>query len=725
LSRRRKSAQSAADIRRPARRGSREPAVPLAKAASPLSQHVLVAAAVCLIALLAYSNSFRGGFVFDNHSLILEDPRVQQASAENVQLILQHTYWWPKGETRLYRPVTTLSYLFNYSILDDRDDPSGYHWFNFFFHALNVVLLFVLCLRFLRKLWPAAFIAGLWAIHPVLSESVTNIIGRSDLLAAASTLGGFLFYLKSTESTGSTRFAWLAALAASTFIGVFSKESAVAIFGVVVIYELTWWKERHELRGLLLGCAAMAPALLALFYQRSVVLSGSAASDAAFLDNPLIGANFITARLTAIAVMGKYLWLLLWPAHLSSDYSYAAIPLAKGGPTNGFAGMAVLLVIVAAVWQFRRNRLVFFFAAFAFITFFPVSNLPFLIGTIMADRFLYLPAIAFAVCLVLAVYFVAERLGKPTAAPVVLCLILAALCIRTWRRNLDWQDDLALWTSAARTVPQSFKVHAALANVLFQSDPTHRNLPRVLEEADKSIAILDPIADAQNSQVVFADAGLYYMTDGLLLSQPASDKQTPDAGASLPAFERAQQLLKRGVAIDQTLYAGFLKKERALGKADTEIPRPAFGRLYANLAENSLRLGESKTAHGAAVYARSVDPENLGNYLVLSKILVAEGHKEEATVALAEGIVVSGGRAPELLQELRELYATGLDPQGCGIVQVSHGEYLNNSCETAHKDLCRASAELVSIYRQKLRPNAANRTKQYAVTLGCPAEPAN
>jgi protein O-mannosyl-transferase len=692
---------------------------------SPLSKYVLVAAALCLTTLLAYANSFRGGFVLDNHSLVLEDPRVRQVTSENIGLILQHTYWWPKGETRLYRPVTTLSYLFNYAILDDRDDPSGYHWFNFFFHALNVVLLFLVALRFLKRLWPAAFIAGLWAVHPVLTESVTNIIGRSDLLAAASILGGFLFYLKSTEATGSERFAWLAALAVSTFIGVFSKESAVAILGVVVVFELTWWKERRQLRGLLLGCAAMAPALLALFYQRSVVLAGSASSEAGFLDNPLMGAHLITAKLTAMALMAKYLWLLIWPAQLSCDYSYAAIPLAKGSLANWLAWVIVLLVGAAAAWQFRRNRLVFFFAAFAFITFFPVSNLPFLIGTIMAERFLYLPAMAFAVCLVLAVYFVAERLGKPKAAPAILCLILAALCMRTWRRNMDWQDDLSLWTSAAQSVPQSFKAHAALANALFQADPTHRNLSQVIEEADKSIAILDPIPDAVNSEVVFADAGLYYMTEGALLSQPGSDGGNPTAEASLRAFERAQQLLKRGVLIDEALYADFVKKERALGKPDSEIPKPAFARLYETLAENSMRVGDAKTAYDAAVYARRLDPENLGNYLLLGKILVAEGRKEEATLPLVEGIVVSGGRAPELLRELQQLYATGLDPQSCGIVRAPQGEFLNNSCETAHNDLCKASAELVSIYMQKLRPNAANRTKQYASTLGCPADSRN
>src|SRR5580692_4402518 len=70
----------------------------------------LAAAGLCVLTLAAYSNSFSAGFVFDNRGLLLEDPRIREASAENIGLILQHNYWWPYGESSVYRPVATLSY---------------------------------------------------------------------------------------------------------------------------------------------------------------------------------------------------------------------------------------------------------------------------------------------------------------------------------------------------------------------------------------------------------------------------------------------------------------------------------------------------------------------------------------------------------------------------------------------------------------------------------------
>src|ERR1019366_4695885 len=204
----------------------------------------LAAAALALLTFLAFSNSFSAGFVLDNTGLLLRDPRIREVTSENIRLILQHTYWWPTGEAGLYRPFTTLSYLFNYAVLGNAQNPAGYHWINFLLHLGNVFLVYALARRLLSEFWPAFFAAALWAVHPVLTESVTNMIGRSDLLSAMAVLSGFLIYLESTESAGWRRLAWLAGLMAVTAVGVFSKESSVVIVGVIALYELIWWKER-------------------------------------------------------------------------------------------------------------------------------------------------------------------------------------------------------------------------------------------------------------------------------------------------------------------------------------------------------------------------------------------------------------------------------------------------------------------------------------------------
>src|SRR5438093_465077 len=83
----------------------------------PRLRHTLAALALGAMTSLAYSNSFQAGFALDNKRLLLKDVRIQEATGQNLRLIFKHTYWWPYGESGLYRPITTLSYLFNYAIL--------------------------------------------------------------------------------------------------------------------------------------------------------------------------------------------------------------------------------------------------------------------------------------------------------------------------------------------------------------------------------------------------------------------------------------------------------------------------------------------------------------------------------------------------------------------------------------------------------------------------------
>src|SRR5262249_32656812 len=147
------------------------------------SQSLFAMASLAVLTLLAFSNSFSAEFPLDARGLVLQDSRVHEATSQNIQAILQHSYWWHRGPSGLYRPLTTLSYLFDFAVLGYGEQGAGYHWTNLLLHLANVWLVFALGKRFFERFWPAVFLAGLWSVHPVLTESVTNIAGRPDLLA--------------------------------------------------------------------------------------------------------------------------------------------------------------------------------------------------------------------------------------------------------------------------------------------------------------------------------------------------------------------------------------------------------------------------------------------------------------------------------------------------------------------------------------------------------------
>jgi len=569
------------------------------------------------LTLLAFSNSFHSGFVLDNKGLLL-DPRIREVTPENTALILKHTYWWPTGEAGLYRPFTTFSYLFNYAILGDGDQPAGYHSLNLVLHLGNVLLAYVLALRLIRRVWPSVFIAALWAVHPAATESVTNIVGRADLLAAMAVLSGFWMYLKSTEAKGWARAVWLAGLTFVTTMGVFSKESAVAILPLIVLYELVWWKERRPHRALLYGSIATMLPIAVMLYQRSVVLAASPRAEFPFTDNPIVGADWGTGRLTAVKVMARYLWLTIWPEKLSVDYSYNQIPLAHGAAEDWLACLVVLAVAISIVLLYRCNRACFFLACFAFLNFVPASNLFFPIGTIMADRLLYLPSLGLLSCLVIAIYTIARKPQLSALVSIALALIAAGFTVRTWVRNRDWQSDLSIATADVRSSPNSFKLHRLLAASLFESDPAHSNIEQVIAEQEKSLALIDSLPAKLSPPDVYRQAGYYYLVQG-------EHGRVEKAPAS---YKRALQALLRCLEIDQVS-----RPSSALSWGDSEA--------YLLLSIAYLRLGDADHAYDAVSKGRSLDPLNPQMYRQLSDVLAHERRNEEANIAFMQASAIT------------------------------------------------------------------------------------
>src|SRR3954468_16884448 len=214
------------------------------------------AAGLALLCLVVYGNSFGVGFALDNRQLVLRDPRVHAFTRDNLSLILQHTYWWPYGESGLYRPLTTFSYLFNYAILGNADRAAGYHWFNLLVHTANVLLFWRVSRRITGDRWTAVAAAALWAVLPLSTEAVTNIVGRADLLAATGTLAALLVYLPMRTPD----LPRLLAVAAALTLGVLSKESAVAAVGVLAGAELLQWRRRESVRRVVaVGAICAAP----------------------------------------------------------------------------------------------------------------------------------------------------------------------------------------------------------------------------------------------------------------------------------------------------------------------------------------------------------------------------------------------------------------------------------------------------------------------------------
>jgi tetratricopeptide (TPR) repeat protein len=640
--------------------------------------------ALCALVLATYSNSFQAGLVFDNSEVISRDARIRAATPENVQRILTEGY--SRATSGLYRPLTTFSYLLNYTVFGNGNHPAGYHWVNLTVHAANVLLVYLLGLLIFGESAPAFALAALWGVHPLLTESVTNVVGRADLLAAFGVLAGLLCYIRSASATGRDKAFWLAGVVAAQAIGLFSKENAAILPGLMLLYDLTW-RGRAGWRGRATAYAALILPFAAFFYARGTLPMHIAASNT---DNPLMAADFWTARMTAIKVIGKYLWLFVWPGHLSADYSYNAVPVFGWHPADwedakALIALASCLAGAALAVRWRRTRKPLCFSiAFFFVALIPTSNLAILIGSIMAERFVYLPSIGLAGCVIAGVYSLGRQVpGKRLFAMRTAWISLGLLCLacaaRSYARNFDWLDERTLWTSAVNVCPESAKAHYNLGTVLSQ---VPGQLPDAIAQFEAALRINPDLADAHDNL-------------GKALSQVPG--RMPDAIAQ---FEAA-------VRIDPQLAEAHSNLGNALSRLPGRVPdaiaqleaaariNPDFAEAHSNLGKALLQVpGRLPDAIAEFEAAVRINPDLAEAHSNLGTVLSQVAGRLPDAVSQFEAAVRINPDLAEAHNNLGIALAQMPGRMPDAIAQFEAAVRINPDLAEAHNNLGRALADV-------------------------------
>ena len=646
-------------------------------------------AALWALILIAYSNSFSVPLVYDNGVIIAKDARLKAATAENIGLIFSREYWYMGNGNGLYRPLTTLSFLINYSVLGDGTNAAGYHVVNYAVHAVNACLVFLLGMTLFEAAVPAFVMAAIWAVHPALTESITNIVGRADELAAFGVFAALLCFVQAREASGSKRGAWLAGCAAATAIGMFSKESAIVALGAIPLFDFLFPKGRPP-RERLMDYAAVALPCIIFLAARAAVLRNSPGMRIPYTDNPIVGAGFIEGRLTALIVLTHEIILSLLPLPLSADYSYNAIPLVNGFDVRLIIALVVLaLIATLAVWAFRRNHAVCFLVVLGLGALLPTSNLLFPIGTIMADRFLYLPAVAVAGCAASLLYRLRGR-ALPIAGGVIVLLFAA----RTFARNFDWQSEDALFRSAEAVAPESFRPHSALI---------HGPVENAVREADITMRILNPLPDRCNAIVPYIVAGKAYsdMADTL-----------PPAKAA-PWYEKAMATLQRGERINQAVNELFRQEDLARG---TRFQPADWSLLDENIGYVALRthdFDESVAALGRAMRLRL----SRDMFINLATAYAAKNDAANAEITLLEATIWRH-QDNAIATQLVKTYGL-LSPDTCALSRAGENVRLNFQCPLVQSQLCTASSRLLALLEGQHDDAEAARVRTGAEHAGC------
>ena len=384
------------------------------------------------LAVLAYLPSLLGPFQFDDYNVIVHYPTVHSFAtlAERAGAGV--------------RAVLKASYTLNWTL---DADPFGFHVVNILLHALNAVLLLDIGKRVARDHDAAAFAAALlFALHPMQTEAVTYISGRSSSLMATFYLGSLLAYLAGR--------AW--PVPALLFVlALATRETAVTLPAALLLVELcrgTPWREiaRRQAPHWLIFAAAGAVILFTPRYFELIAYGFRARSLA---DN----------LLTQISAVAYLVWHLVTLQGLNIDPALPTLTEWTAGLVLQCALLFSLLGIGIA--NLRRRPWLAFGILWFFLQLAPTNSLVPRLDAVN-DRQVYLAC--WGLFFALAVQIRSIQLPRP-ALRASLALLVLLFVGSSLLRQLDYRDEITLWEAAVREAPWNARAHNNLGYAYYQA----------------------------------------------------------------------------------------------------------------------------------------------------------------------------------------------------------------------------------------------------------------
>ena len=366
----------------------------------------------------------------------------------------------------------------------------GFHFDNVLLHSLVVFCYSLFCFQlFTNEQGKAGRVAPIlasimYSTHPIHVEPISSITGRSDILA-----GLFMIMSIMACRMGDRMPSSVVLVTLTGVLSTFSKEVGVTSFGIFIASDaiellsstrqmLTKSKlgifARQAARNI--GCAIF----LTCFH---LSLHGDAKMYKwTILENSISTAESRSERVLSYAhVATVYLWKMVYPFNLSYDYGWPCIQHVTSAYDirNAYTIAAIIAVVFLGWFSFtRRNAILMWSLVLTTIPFIPASNLFFPVGTILAERLLYIPSMGFSLG---AGYSIAQLLDGNAVKSlnkqargvtfILMCVYVAWFGLKTIVRATEWSTEAHLFESALKVCPNSLKVLNNHARVLLKSDP--------------------------------------------------------------------------------------------------------------------------------------------------------------------------------------------------------------------------------------------------------------
>ena len=605
---------------------------------------IFLAGVVLMLAVLAvYRNSLNAPFLFDDSLAVVDNESIHHLWPPWQALSPP-----PDGSGATGRPLVNLSLAVNYAI--GRLDVRGYHVMNLMLHILASLTLWGVLRRTLRGIavglplvgrpWPhrgaarrqapalredsdpaaararlangprttanlpartvgrlslqrtdaefmAIVCALLWAVHPLLTESVVCVVQRNEVMGGMFYLLTLYCFIRANEKPetgdlrpeGKSSPGWLVLSVVSCLLGMASKEIVATAPLLVLLYDRTFvagtFRAAGQARGKFYGALVATWLPLAWLMAHTGQRGGT------------VGFGFgITSweyLLTQSHALMLYLKLSFWPFPLVLDYGGLVIP------DLGAAWRQLLLIVPLALatgWALWRRPVLGFIGAWFFVILAPSSSFVPLATQTIAEHRMYLPLAAVIVLVVAGLH----ALGGRRAVGIGLALAVA-LGIRTAGRNEDYRDELKIWSEAMAEYPDNVRTQTGVGTAYF-----HRG--------------------------DFAAAARCFAS--VLQRKPGSADSFHNLGLALANLDRPEEARAR-----------FAEAVRLM---------PAFAQAHTELGKQLVKLGRNEEALAHFRTALTLTPESVDALDGLGGALAATGNPVEAAAAYERALAISPTR---------------------------------------------------------------------------------
>jgi Flp pilus assembly protein TadD len=568
----------------------------------------VVCLALAAITFAVFGQTLTHQFVnYDDETYVYDNPMVARG------LTIKGIIWAFSCHAANWHPLTWLSHMLDCQLYGLH--PGGHHLTNVLLHTATVIALFLVLRQMTGAFWRSAFVAAVFAIHPLRVESVAWVAERKDVLSGLFfmlTIGAYARYARQSWSFG--RYGLVMLLFA---LGLMCKPMLVTLPLVLLLLDY-WPLQRVETRkfsGLVLEKLPLL-ALSAASCVATLLAQYEGIQSAGSFSTPIRLANALVACVV-------YLGQMVWPAKLAVFYPY---------PNNGLpaweaalAGTLLAGLSAIAWWQRRKQGWLITGWGWYLVMLLPVAGIIQVGLQAHADRYTYLPQIGIYVA---ATWWVAERGAKWRVSRAVVrglaAGVLGALMLCAWKQTACWKNSENLWGHALACTSGNSMAHSGLGNVFLKRE----QLGNAITEFQQAVQLNPCYADAHN------DLGTALCQYGRV-----------DDG--ITEIQKALQLVPDNPAYHSNLGNALLqngRREEAIAQYQAALQiKPDDAKARNNLANALLQQGKAEEAIAQYQITLQIDPGYAEGHYNLGNVFSQQGRLDDAITHFQKALQINPG----------------------------------------------------------------------------------